>query len=117
MLEVLNYRCAFLGNATNNVAEGTALLHCLQFISKHCYTAATVEGDSRIIFDFVLGYSDLPGHDDGELRALIIKLKNTWNIARQYCAISLRWIPRSRNSIADMIATRAADYALTRAWQ
>ena len=92
-----------LGDATNNVAEYTALRNALRAAANAGATSAHVRLDSPVVF----------GHLSGALQARaehLVRLKEEVEaqIARYPGRVTLARIPRERNGVADQLAKDGA---------
>ncbi len=93
----------FIGIATNNVAEYTAVLSALKIIDDRAANARiSVRMDSKLVVEQMAGRWKIK-HPDmqvlaGEVQRLVAKHQISW-----------QWIPRELNSRADGLANRAMD--------
>lgn len=93
----------FIGVATNNVAEYTALLAALQIIDRLCARAnVSVRMDSKLVIEQMAGRWKIKHPDMQILAAEVQKI-----VSRH--TVSWNWIPRELNSLADALANRAMD--------
>ena len=96
----------YLGTATNNVAEYTALIHCLETI-----VSGSFECDSLVIHtDSELMARQIDGTykiKDQNLKVLHARAKELMKATA--CACTVKHIPRSENTEADMLANEAID--------
>jgi probable phosphoglycerate mutase len=93
----------FIGIATNNVAEYTALLAALQIIDGLSARAnVSVRMDSKLVIEQMAGRWKIKHPDMQILGAEVQKI-----VARH--SVSWQWIPRELNSQADALANRAMD--------
>lgn len=93
----------FIGIATNNVAEYTALLAAMQIIdglSEHANVS--VRMDSKLVIEQMAGRWKIKHPDMQILGAEVQK------VAARH-SVSWKWIPRELNSLADALANRAMD--------
>jgi ribonuclease HI len=97
----------YLGKATNNVAEYTALLRCVEIIKNsetlHC-TELVVHADSELMARQMNGEYKVK---DAGLKVLFQKVKIA--LATAQFKFSIRHIPRSLNKEADALANEAID--------
>ncbi|MDP1678433.1 MAG: ribonuclease HI family protein [Bacteroidota bacterium] len=97
----------YLGTATNNVAEYTALLRCIEIITNsetlHC-SELVVHTDSELMARQMNGEYKVK---DAGLKILFQKVKSVLTKAR--FKFSIRHIPRSLNKEADALANEAID--------
>ncbi len=98
----------FIGHATNNVAEYTAVLSALELLlsmvgddAKNTHVA--VEMDSKLVVEQMSGKWKIkhPG-----LKPLAAR---TGELSRAFASVSYKHIPRALNSVADELANRAMD--------
>ncbi len=93
----------FIGVATNNVAEYTALLAALETCSKIDPGAkVTVRMDSKLVIEQMSGRWQIKHADMRQLAAAVREL----SVGR---VTSFQWIPREENSRADAQANKAMD--------
>ncbi|MBM4421586.1 MAG: ribonuclease HI family protein [Chloroflexi bacterium] len=97
--EVMEY----LGRATNNVAEYTALIIGLEEAKRRGIDAIDVRMDSKLVVEQVLGRWKVRHAGLEPLAARAIAL------LRSFPAIEVRHIPREENTIADLLSNRAID--------
>ncbi|MFA6542173.1 MAG: ribonuclease HI family protein [Bacteroidota bacterium] len=97
----------YLGITTNNVAEYTALIRCLEFVTAsegmHC-SSLVVHTDSELMARQVEGRYKVK---DAGLKILHAQVKNLLNSAQ--FEFSIRHIPRALNTEADELANQAID--------
>lgn len=98
----------FLGHATNNVAEYTAILSALELLLSKLgdearTTRVAVEMDSKLVVEQMSGKWRIkhPG-----LKPLAVR---TGELSRSFAAVSYKHIPRALNGAADELANRAMD--------
>ncbi len=97
----------YLGTATNNVAEYTALLHCVEMIKNSetlSCTELVVHTDSELMARQMKGEYKVK---DAGLKILFHKVKSA--LASAQFTFSIRHIPRSLNKEADALANEAID--------
>lgn len=97
----------YLGTATNNVAEYTALLHCVEIIKNSetlLCTELVVQTDSELMARQMNGEYKVK---DAGLKILFQKVKSV--LASAKFTFSIRHIPRSLNKEADALANEAID--------
>ena len=100
--------CAFLGTATNNVAEYTALITCLGIVSRQfpqC-TELHVHSDSELMVKQMNGQYKVRDRNLQKLNAQVRSL-----LEKAPYKFSIRHIPREENSDADALANRGIDEA------
>jgi ribonuclease HI len=97
----------YLGEATNNVAEYSALILGLEVARPHQPERLIVRMDSQLVIRQLLG----------EYKVKQAHLKPLFNQARELLAsfptVALEYIPREENSEADALANQAMDEALS----
>lgn len=96
-------RYRFLGEATNNVAEYSALILGLEEARRHDPERLIVRMDSQLVIRQLLGeYQVKQAH----LRELFDQAKQ---LLKSFSTVALEHIPRDENSEADALANRAMD--------
>ena len=95
----------YLGMATNNVAEYTALIACLQAAVKLQCTELTVFADSELMVRQVNGQYKVKDATLKVLHKKVIELA-----AQSRLKFSIAHIERSKNSEADRLANEAIDH-------
>jgi ribonuclease HI len=105
--EILATEKKYLGIATNNVAEYSALIRCLELVSSngtlHC-RSLVVHTDSELMTRQVNGQYKVK---DSQLKILHQKVK-ALAAAAEY-SFTIKHIPRSLNKEADQLANDAID--------
>jgi len=99
-------RASYLGIATNNVAEYSALIEALSELRRLGARAAEVRTDSELLVRQINGQYKVKA--DG-LRALYI---NAVRMLNEFDDITVTYVPREENKIADSLANKALDAAL-----
>ncbi len=96
-----------IGVTTNNVAEYTAVLVALEWLSKQFGNGicATFFCDSQLIVEQLSGRFKIK---DEKMKNLFMKVK-TFEVKNQF-QVSYVYIPRSQNSHADALVNRALDH-------
>lgn len=94
---------AFLGEATNNVAEYCALILALQRALRLGGARVEVFTDSQLLARQVTGEYRVRDRELQWLRALVEELR------RSFEGFEIRHIPRAENRAADRLANRAVD--------
>jgi ribonuclease HI len=95
----------FIGHATNNVAEYTALIRGLQEAVKLGYKELEVLCDSQLIVEQVKGNYKCKEPHLKTLREKVAAL------ILEFQKVSIRHIPREQNSEADALVNQAIDAA------
>ncbi|HEX7651350.1 MAG TPA: reverse transcriptase-like protein [Candidatus Paceibacterota bacterium] len=99
----------FLGHATNNVAEYTALVLALEGLAAMLgpdevkETQVAVEMDSKLVIEQMKGAWKIKHPNMKPLAARAAEL------CRQFASVSFTHIPRERNGAADALANLAMD--------
>lgn len=99
----------YIGEATNNEAEYTALLSALTWLVEHQegVTSVVFKLDSKLVVEQVQKRWKIK-----EPR-LMEYAKECWRLLDMIaCAYSITYIPRSENSAADALVNKALDEAL-----
>ncbi|OGD95705.1 hypothetical protein A3F02_00125 [Candidatus Curtissbacteria bacterium RIFCSPHIGHO2_12_FULL_38_9b] len=105
--KVIKEQCGYIGIATNNIAEYTALVKALQWLGKEYKNRNLI-----IYLDSQLVVSQLSGLykvKNANLRELIFQIRQTESY---FGEISYRHIPRNLNKNADKLVNRALDEKL-----
>ena len=92
--EVLLAHSGNSGQGTNNVAEATALLWDLKFVVDMRFRKLSIEGDSRIIIDFVPGWAQLGW-------AIQSILGDIWQFLKALDHYDLQHTYKEGNAVAD----------------
>lgn len=100
--ELLVEIATYLGHATNNVAEYTALKRAVEAAKSYTPTSIHVRMDSKLVIEQMSGRWKIK-HPDmarlaAEVRADLLGLD-----------VSFEWVPRAQNSHADRLANKAMD--------
>ncbi len=105
--EILLKEKKYLGITTNNIAEYTALLHCLEMVAAsetlRC-TALVVHTDSELMTRQMNGEYRVK---DADLKVLYHKVQSL--LASSDFSFTIKHIPRSQNKEADKLANDAID--------
>jgi ribonuclease HI len=95
----------YLGIATNNVAEYTALLEALAMLARHRAEEIRLHLDSQLVVRQVSGeYKIKQAH-------LLPLVREARTRMARFKKISLSYIPREKNTEADALANQALDNA------
>lgn len=109
--QVLAERAAYLGRATNNVAEYSGLIAGLEAAGELGVTQVAVRMDSKLVIEQMSGRWQVKHPDMKPLAARASEL------LRSFESTSLSWIPRAQNSHADRLANEAMDAGMAgREW-
>jgi broad specificity phosphatase PhoE/ribonuclease HI len=100
---VLAERSAFLGRATNNVAEYSGLIAGLEAALEVGATEAAVRMDSKLVIEQMSGRWQIKHPDMKPLAGAAARL------LKSFQSVSMTWIPRAQNSHADRLANEAMD--------
>ncbi len=95
----------YLGKATNNVAEYTALIVCLEKIQSLQCSQLIIHSDSELMVKQMNGEYKVK---DVNLKLYFMKAKDMLRSASYSCII--RHIPRSLNKEADILANEGIDF-------
>jgi ribonuclease HI len=106
--EVVGEVSEFLGHATNNVAEYTALiaafeLLCAQLEEKAAEADIAVEMDSKLVIEQMKGAWKVKHPNMKPLQ------RRAASLASGFHSVSFMHIPREKNTYADRLANRAMD--------
>ena len=93
----------FIGNATNNIAEYTALIYALQEALIDRYTNVTIKSDSELLI------RQLKGEYKVKNENLKVYYEQFVHLSRGFDKIDLVLISRKDNSLADKLANKAID--------
>ncbi|MET3806468.1 putative phosphoglycerate mutase [Nakamurella sp. UYEF19] len=100
---VLAERAAYLGRATNNVAEYSGLIAGLEAARDLGATTVAVRMDSKLVIEQMSGRWQVKHPDMKPLAGMVSSL------IRKFESVSLTWVPRAQNSHADRLANEAMD--------
>ncbi len=103
---VLAERAAYLGRATNNVAEYSGLIAGLEAARELGAERVVVRMDSKLVIEQMSGRWQVK-HPD--MKPLAAKASS---LLKQFGSASLTWIPRAQNAVADRLANEAMDAGL-----
>jgi probable phosphoglycerate mutase len=106
---VLAERSEFLGVATNNVAEYRGLLAGLEAAAELGAREVTVRMDSKLVVEQMRGTWQVR---NAALRELVDRARRQ---VAGFDAVTYEWIPRERNTAADLLANAAMDAGATTA--
>ncbi|HET9393330.1 MAG TPA: ribonuclease HI family protein [Candidatus Rubrimentiphilum sp.] len=98
----------FLGVATNNVAEWTALKLGLEAAIEHGVASLAVRLDSELVVRQISGEYRVK-HPD--LQPLHVRVKS---LLRKFAHVDVRHIPRKENALADAVVNRVLDQEASR---
>ena len=106
--EVVGEVSQFLGHATNNVAEYTAIVSALELLlsivgSEAKQTHVAVEMDSKLVIEQMKGVWKIKHPNMKPLAARAAEL------SRAFASVSYQHIPREKNGAADALANKAMD--------
>jgi ribonuclease HI len=101
--ELLEEACAYLGIATNNVAEWTALLLGLEAATKLGIRRLAIRLDSELVVKQLRGEYRVKHAD---LQPLHRRAKA---LLRRFEHVDLRHVPRKQNVLADRLVNRVLD--------
>jgi probable phosphoglycerate mutase len=108
---VLAERAAFIGKATNNVAEYSGLIAGLEAALDLGATRVSVQMDSKLVVEQMSGRWKVKHPDMKPLASRAAGL-----VAR-FDKVTFEWVPRARNKHADRLANEAMDEAAAgRVW-
>ena len=108
---VLAERAAYLGRATNNVAEYSGLIAGLEAARELGIGRLAVRMDSKLVIEQMSGRWQVKHPDMKPLAARATEL------LRGFAATTLDWVPRAQNSHADRLANEAMDAGMAgREW-
>ena len=93
----------FIGNATNNIAEYTALIYALQEALIDRYANVTIKSDSELLI------RQLKGEYKVKNENLKVYYEQFVHLSRGFDKIDLVLISRKDNSLADKLANKAID--------
>jgi ribonuclease HI len=104
--DVIDTDSAYLGVATNNVAEYQGLILGLKLALKHGIRGVDISGDSKLVKQQVLGHWQV---NDEKLRVL-------WDVAHSLLSKFDDWnvnhVRRNDNDVADRLVNEAIDAGL-----
>ena len=98
----------YLGKTTNNVAEYTAVIHALQWLSQHSFSPPPQTChfylDSRLVVNQLNGLFKIK---NSRLRQLVIQTRQLENLLS--FPVHYHHLPRSQNRLADSLVNQALD--------
>lgn len=97
----------FSKDSTNNVAEYTALIKALDWLSRN-----RVSEPIRIASDSKLVVSQLNGVYKVKSKRIIPLYRRALSLMNSFSDIQIRWVPREENGEADALTNRAYKEAL-----
>lgn len=110
--KVLAERAAYLGRATNNVAEYSGLIAGLDAALHLGAASVLVRMDSKLVVEQMTGRWKVK-HPDMKPLA-----QSAAALVRQFQRVSFEWVPRAKNAHADRLGNEAMDAGLAgRTWQ
>ncbi|MGA8534529.1 MAG: ribonuclease HI family protein [Candidatus Tumulicola sp.] len=104
--ELLEEACAYLGVATNNVAEWTALLLGLEAAVNRGIRRLAVRLDSELVVKQLLGEYRVKHPDLQPLH------RRARTLLRRFEHVDVRHVPRKQNVLADSLVNRVLDQAV-----
>lgn len=95
----------YLGNTTNNVAEYTAILDALEWLTKQPYTRAeiTIHLDSRLVVEQLCGRFRIKSN------TLALLAARAHDLIARLPHLRIVHVPRSENSRADRVVNDVLD--------
>ena len=93
---------AYIGIATNNIAEYEALIHALTWIAKAKTSRATIHLDSELF------YKQITGAYRVKNARMAVQLKRVKQLTERVNATAFHLIPREHNKHANRIAQKAS---------
>ncbi len=91
----------FIGNATNNIAEYTALIFALQEAMVLKAEQVKINTDSQLLYEQLIGHYKVK---NANLKVLIDQVQH---LAQGFKKLEIVQIPREKNQEADRLATQA----------
>lgn len=101
--EVLEEVSAYLGVATNNIAEWTALVLGLEAAAKRGLTRLNVRLDSELVVRQLLGEYRVKHAGLQPLH------RRAQQLLRSFSEVDIRHVPRKENALADRLVNRVLD--------
>jgi len=94
--------------ATNNVAEYTALIKALEWLQENGYGSSKVEvkGDSQLVV------RQMGGQYRVKNRQIIPLFQKAAVLRKKFADLEISWVPREQNSEADRLSERAYNEAI-----
>jgi Ribonuclease HI len=102
-LNVIHQEGKYIGQATNNVAEYTALVRALQYAVDHKIPSVEIRADSQLLVRQLLGEYKVKSENLEELH------RACRNLLQQLQWYEIKHIPREQNKLADKLANQALD--------
>ena len=100
---ILHEGGSFIGNANNNYAEYQALKHALEYAIRADIKNLDIKMDSMLVVNQINGVYSIKNQE------LIDINKACLNLMEKFEKITLRYIPREYNSLADGVVNRILD--------
>ena len=97
----------FTKDSTNNVAEYTALIKALDWLSRN-----RVSDSIRIASDSKLVVSQMNGNYKVKSKRIVPLYRHAMSLMNSFSDIQIRWVPRDENWEADALTNRAYKEAL-----
>ena len=97
-----------IGDATNNVAEYMALLKALEFCATKSFKTIKLYSDSKLVVSQVKGDFRVM---DAKLATLNAEVRT---LMREFEDVSVEWIPREENEIANSLVKKILKGAMKR---
>ena len=101
---LIDSQFGFIGTATNNIAEYTALLACLKLAQKHGCTNLVVHSDSELMVRQLNGKYKVK---DAGLKKQFLNVRSI--LMASPFRFEIRHVPREQNRDADRLANRGID--------
>lgn len=96
----------YIGDATNNQAEYTALLEGLKKALELEFSEVDISLDSELVVRQILGEYKVKNE------GLKLHFREATELLRKFGSYNIKHIPRERNKAADRLANRAIDEAI-----
>ncbi len=101
--EMIMQHKEYIGEATNNIAEYTAVLRALELVKDLQPHSIHFFLDSELVVKQLNKEYKVKNKDLGKIFIRI------WNLQQQFTAVSFEHIPRAQNKLADALVNQALD--------
>jgi ribonuclease HI len=97
-------------DSTNNVAEYTALIKALEWLSRNqMHESIRIKSDSKLVV------SQINGEYKVKSKRIVPLYKQAMSLKNSFPSIEIAWVPREENREADALTNRAYREAITSA--
>ena len=100
---------SYIGNANNNYAEYQALKHVLEYAKRQNIKSLDIKMDSMMVVNQIEGFYSIKNEELVEVNKACLELMSTFD------HVTLRYLPRELNTLADGVVNRILDERVSRA--